>query len=1003
METRERPQLTPAWVARLPLASAPALARFRGDSDLRVTQIDAVVWLAGSSWDEDRARRFRGVPGGHCFHVLSDGQLVEMGNRLPTDHLPDAVWEPLDGWLRIELPSAHWGARVSRTASLRMVRGGATLVFREELREVLTVLAPEGLPPLSAVLLLLAATRGNWLEVTREAERTAALVAGAGATADEVRQMGQLFGQLDRVRLLDEPDRVPLEAKQALAGLVFEKSQRRGDPVSARRVLELLEYPVLPGQFDSQRGDDAREPSGHGDDLKCLLPGLGAVESARIRLRIDTGLDQLPSAAQLELPVPRQVRMLLEQLRDDSEWSSLAAAARRLMAAVTLPRPSHTSDDPPTGGFADIANRGPLDRLLLSELAHDDLTLAARVALREALYMRREAPPEPRPRSRCVLLETGVRSWGVPRLFVAAAGLAIAATSDPGGEVHVFRTADGTAQPVDLTSRPGLAHYLGELSVDTHPGAALTALASRPNWANPSELVVVGMHESFADPEFRQAVRELARPLLLVSLSRDGRLQVLESFERRTRLLREARLNLDSITPHVPSPLVRHSADRLPAIFRACPFPFRLSHHVETANCRLVKGFGVLATTRDRRLMRWTERGRGAIQIADSLPDPDVLWWKPVPYDPGQTAIVGSPADSRLFVVRLQLGQNSVEAYPLVTRGHSYQHVGMIDATVFAITQEQHVHLFASNSGRRISELRPPSQLCWAGQRFFADEGRSRWYALAVRGGAARLEEIPLGKISRSPRIQLLIDCDAAAGPVALRDNRELYFTAEDCCRPSGLPQSKNLRVADTAVDGHWIAFEEPGRPLLVHWLLDVPAARSQRRAGNWGLVKAKEVERYVRTMTRLPVPEQLGVSHDHLALVADGLAFVLTFDEPSRAMHIRCCGLSRNLNLRSVRRFEPVSLGTDAMAPGWTLEMAQWPGGSRAWIDSRGLLHLCSGRGNAPEISLTLVHGEIGAWSSDGRRWGNPYFFGDESSSLGHLGSLRQDVHKFLWQLPPT
>ena len=106
------------------LASAPALARFRGESDLRVTQIDAVVWLAGSSWDEDRARRFRGVPGGHCFHVLSDGQLVEMGNRLPTDHLPDAVWEPLDGWLRIELPSAHWGARVSRTASLRMVRGG---------------------------------------------------------------------------------------------------------------------------------------------------------------------------------------------------------------------------------------------------------------------------------------------------------------------------------------------------------------------------------------------------------------------------------------------------------------------------------------------------------------------------------------------------------------------------------------------------------------------------------------------------------------------------------------------------------------------------------------------------------------------------------------------------------------------------------------------------------------------------------------------------------------
>ena len=40
---------------------------------------------------------------------------------------------------------------------------------------------------------------------------------------------------------------------------------------------------------------------------------------------------------------------------------------------------------------SDISNRGPLDRLLLSESAHDDLTLAVRIALNEALYLRRES------------------------------------------------------------------------------------------------------------------------------------------------------------------------------------------------------------------------------------------------------------------------------------------------------------------------------------------------------------------------------------------------------------------------------------------------------------------------------------------------------------------------------------------------------------------------------------------------------------------------------------
>ena len=41
---------------------------------------------------------------------------------------------------------------------------------------------------------------------------------------------------------------------------------------------------------------------------------------------------------------------------------------------------------------------GDFDRLLVSELAHDDLTLSVRIALNEALYLRREAPArDPRP------------------------------------------------------------------------------------------------------------------------------------------------------------------------------------------------------------------------------------------------------------------------------------------------------------------------------------------------------------------------------------------------------------------------------------------------------------------------------------------------------------------------------------------------------------------------------------------------------------------------------
>ena len=99
-------------------------------------------------------------------------------------------------------------------------------------------------------------------------------------------------------------------------------------------------------------------------------------------------------------------------------------AARELLAALRLPRPLVVREDLPIGGVADLTNRGDLDRLLLSELAHDDLTLATRVALNEALYMRREPPLGEPPRTLWLLLDSGVRLWGWPRVFATAAALA---------------------------------------------------------------------------------------------------------------------------------------------------------------------------------------------------------------------------------------------------------------------------------------------------------------------------------------------------------------------------------------------------------------------------------------------------------------------------------------------------------------------------------------------------------------------------------------------------
>jgi len=59
----------------------------------------------------------------------------------------------------------------------------------------------------------------------------------------------------------------------------------------------------------------------------------------------------------------------------------------------------------------------------------------------------------------------------------------------------------------------------------------------------------------------------------------------------------------------------------------------------------------------------------------------------------------------------------------------------------------------------------------------------------------------------------------------------------------------------------------------------------------------------------------------------------------------------------------------------GCQLQAVHWPGG-KAFLDSRGLLHLKSHNPAVPEVSLVLADGEVAGWTSDGYVCGPSFFF---------------------------
>ena len=87
----------------------------------------------------------------------------------------------------------------------------------------------------------------------------------------------------------------------------------------------------------------------------------------------ESGLEAATQPAPVEMPSPAGTARELKQAgRRSRRVAGLARLAEAAPGGVHLPRALPEPEELPMGGVTDMANRGPLDRLLLSELAHDD-------------------------------------------------------------------------------------------------------------------------------------------------------------------------------------------------------------------------------------------------------------------------------------------------------------------------------------------------------------------------------------------------------------------------------------------------------------------------------------------------------------------------------------------------------------------------------------------------------------------------------------------------------
>src|SRR5689334_7545039 len=189
-----------------------------------------------------------------------------------------------------------------------------TIGFQGEVAAVVPRLAPHGLPPFSAIVLLLAACREGFLDAPSRRGQLYGYATSLGISPDAPKglhvagvvssivrtralvALANVCEGLERIAKLPAELRATVDAKGVLSEAVFEGTERELSADAAAAVAEALGLmAVVPARRYEVDAEDAVHE--FLSVLSVLAEGLGRIDAESLALRARTGLEQLPAPA----------------------------------------------------------------------------------------------------------------------------------------------------------------------------------------------------------------------------------------------------------------------------------------------------------------------------------------------------------------------------------------------------------------------------------------------------------------------------------------------------------------------------------------------------------------------------------------------------------------------------------------------------------------------------------------------------------------------------------
>jgi len=740
-------------------------------------------------------------------------------------------------------------------------------------------------------------------------------------------------------------------------------------------------------------------------DLIHLLTVLESIGEQSIRSRMATGIDGPIQADDLDLDESArqpalnefysdalEARELIETLVKDSESHSLGRLAKDLLAALYRPARLVPEKTLHLEGYSDISNRGNLDRLLMSELAYDNETLAVRVSQGEALYMRRETPPNRETLDRCILIDCGIRSWGTPRIYSAAIALALTASASQSVQVFAWKTNQESIERSFFTDQSGLSLHLESMHAGLQPANVLESFCEAVAQSSTNaEVYLVLTRDVWEDVDFRIALRNSKLlGLTAAVVDRMGHLELVESSRAGTRTTKQMQITL--VEPNLSEDGSQKTKrqpgrslltlDKLPHVFDCNPFPLRLStssvklHPVDTGL--------LLGCTHDRQLVLWDAHDLGHVVLNAPMPRGGLI--ATGLNETGSTLWVvwGDPSKTTRWLLRFNasdystIGQIEFEfqsgpsffAMPnndlLMSANRSLQALNIVDGSSIAHSVQGDV----------------------CGSNLVRDKNGD-WIAAHFNGLGYDLVPVVFQGV-QSPRELLFV----SAGPfhkgfIAITHSaRLLHSNGSDAPIPFSI--EKPISGGNFAMVGNnrWVQMTKRSGSIALEIADDGKPGRSHSISMHdlswsslvWGVGKQLSLGSYRNRFQRI------GIVNGKLSLMRNQNVLSLGYENKGLVWELR--SLRERDIICAQQSFESDrELSREKV---YRLRFAR-SGSIEAILDSRGMLHLRSLDSRLTQLTLMLEYGLASGWTSDGHWFGTPYHCGQ--NPLSNASKINTDV----------